>query len=108
MPRRADHWRIGLVAAPITAIAHAGTLEGFSIDWLNEPADFAFDADPFALERDGQIHLFTEAFDYRERHGRIVHRSIGRDGRASEPRLVLEEEWHLSYPMLVEADGELL
>ena len=106
MPRRADHWRIGIVGAPIADIARAGTLESFAIDWLDKPADFAFEADPFAIWRDGAIHLFAEAFDYRTRHGRIVHRVIAPDGGASPPNLLLEEPWHLSYPALIEDEGE--
>lgn len=106
MPRRADHWRIGVVRAAIADIARAGSLDEFAIDWLDEPADFAFEADPFAIRRDGALHLFAEAYDYRTRHGRIVHRTIAPDGSASPPSLVLEEPWHLSYPALVEDEGE--
>jgi hypothetical protein len=106
MPRRCDLWRIGVVAAPIAEIARAGSLDAFKIDWLDEPAYFAFEADPFAIRRGDTIHLFTEAFDYRERHGRIVHRTIASDGAVLLPRVVLEEPWHLSYPALVEDDGE--
>lgn len=106
MPRRCDLWRIGVVAAPIANIARAGSLEAFRIDWLEEPADFAFEADPFAIRRGDTLHLFAETFDYRERQGRIVHRTIGPDGTVSPPRVVLEEPWHLSYPALIENSGE--
>lgn len=107
MPRRCDHWRIGIVRAPIDAIARAGSLEPFAIDWLEEPADFRFNADPFAIRHDGALHLFAEAYDYRERHGRIVHIAIDEAGRASPPQLALAELWHLSYPQLIEDRGEL-
>ncbi|MEO5640485.1 MAG: formyl transferase [Sphingomicrobium sp.] len=105
MPRRCDHWRIGVVEAPIEAIARAGSLEPFAIDWLDEPGDFRFRADPFGIVRDGLVHLFAEAYDYRDRHGRIVHFTIDPDGRSSPPRVALAEPWHLSYPQLIE-DGD--
>ena len=106
MPRRCDLWRIGVVAAAIADVARAVSLDAFQIDWLDEPANFAFEADPFAILRGDTLHLFAEAFDYRERHGRIVHRTIDPDGTVSPPRVVVEEPWHLSYPALVEDDGE--
>ena len=106
MPRRCDLWRIGVVVAPIAEIARLGSLDAFKIDWLDEPADFAFKADPFAVRRGDTIHLFAEAFDYRERHGRIIHRTIARDGTVSPARVVLDEAWHLSYPALVEDGGQ--
>lgn len=105
MPRRCDLWRIGIVRAPIEAIARAGSLDPFAIDWLEEPGDLRFVADPFAVRRDGALHLFAEAYDYRERHGRIVHIRIDEEGRVSPARLALEEPWHLSYPQLIEDSG---
>jgi hypothetical protein len=107
MPRRCDLWRIGIVRAPIEAIARAGSLEPFAIDWLEEPADFRFRADPFALRRGGVLHLFAEAYDYRDRHGRIVHLTIDAQGRAAPPQVALAEQWHLSYPQLVDDGGAL-
>ena len=64
-------------------------------------------ADPFGVWRGGRLHLFAEAYDYRERHGRIVHMAVDKAGQTSPPRVVLEEAWHLSYPQLIEEDGEI-
>jgi hypothetical protein len=107
MPRRCDLWRSGIVRAPIEAIARAGSLEGFAIDWLEEPGDFRFLADPFAIRRDGALHLFAESYDYRERHGRIVHFCVDETGRAGPAELAVEEAWHLSYPQLIEDGGDV-
>ena len=104
MPRRCDLWRIGIVDAPIEAIARAGSFEPFAVRWLEEPEDFRFVADPFAVQRDGELHLFAEAYDYRERQGRIVHRTVDADG-ASPWQVAVKEPWHLSYPVLVEEEG---
>lgn len=106
MPRRCDLWRIGIVRAAIGEIAQAGSLEGFAIEWLAEPRNFAFMADPFGLQRDGTLHLFAEDYAYRERHGRIVHIAIDEAGLASAPQVVLKEAWHLSYPQMIEDSGE--
>ncbi|MEO7786661.1 MAG: formyl transferase [Sphingomicrobium sp.] len=107
MPRRCDLWRIGVVRAPIAAIARAGSLDPFAIDWLGEPGAFRFLADPFAIRREGALHLFAEAYDYRERHGRIVHLTVDAAGQASPTRIALAEPWHLSYPQLIEDRGQL-
>ncbi|MEO6247385.1 MAG: formyl transferase [Sphingomicrobium sp.] len=107
MPRRCDLWRIGIVRAPIEAIARARSLEPFAIDWLEEPTNFRFLADPFAVRRDAVLHLFAEAYDYRERHGRIVHCQIDEQGRTTPAWVALAEPWHLSYPQLINDEGAL-
>ena len=105
MPRRCDLWRIGIVDAPIDRIARAGSLEPFTIDWLDPPGNWRFAADPFGLVRDGTMRIFAELYDYRERHGRIgVVEVAGKD--RTDPRVVIDEPWHLSYPAIVEDEGE--
>jgi hypothetical protein len=57
--------------------------------------------------RDGRLHLFAEAYDYRTRRGVIDHLRFGPDLSLEVRTTVLQEPWHLSYPFLVEADGEI-
>lgn len=104
MPRRCDIWRVGIVRAPISQVAATG-LAGRDLTWLPEESSFRFLADPFGLWRDGSLHLFAEAYDYRTRHGVIDHLSFDRDLRLQRRRTVLREDWHLSYPYVFEADG---
>lgn len=106
MARRSDIWRIGLVEAPITAVASGGGLADATVRWLTEEPPFTFLADPFGVWRDGALHMFVEAYDYRTRHGVIDALTFDADLRLRDRRTVLREPWHLSYPFLLEAEGE--
>lgn len=101
-----DLWRIGLVEAPIAEVARRGFPPGASVRWLPEEGGLKFLADPFGLWRDGRLHLFAEAYDYRTRHGVIVWIELGADYAPVQRAVVLREPWHLSYPQVFEADGD--
>jgi hypothetical protein len=103
MPLLTDMWRVGLAAASAQAIAARGGLEGLSVRWLPPGPPFTFLADPFGLWRDGTLHLFVEAYDYRTRHGVID--LVTFEGDAVRRETVLREPWHLSYPFVFEAEG---
>lgn len=105
MPRRSDIWRIGVVQAPIAEAATPGALDSLAIRWLPEGPPFTFLADPFGLWRDGRVHLFAEAYDYRTRHGVIDWLALDADARVVARQTVLREPWHLSYPYVFEAEG---
>jgi len=105
MPRLTDIWRTGIVRAPFEQIALHG-LGDQSIEWLAAGPPFTFLADPFGLWREGTLHLFVEAFDYRDRHGRIDVLRFDADLRQIDRTTCLREPWHLSYPFVFEADGE--
>ena len=102
-----DIWRVGLVQAPIAEVARLGFSAAPAVRWLAEEARLKFVADPFGLWRDGRLYLFVEAYDYRSRHGIIE--VIELDGAFSPVRrsVVLREPWHLSYPHVFEADGQV-
>lgn len=102
-----DIWRVGIVPAPMTELVVAGARRLDEVVWLPaEPKSLSFVADPFGLWRDGALHLFAEAYDYRDRHGRIDLFRLGPDFTIAERRTVLAEPWHLSYPFVFEAEGE--
>lgn len=100
-------WRVGVVKAPIERIADAGSLDGFNVKWIEAERSLCFLADPFGLWRDGRLYLFAEAYDYRTRRGNIVAYVLDADLNVLEQRTVLDEPWHLSYPNVFEADGEI-
>lgn len=110
MPLRTDIWRIGLVDAPIETIAADGVIPADKLRWAPEEPAFRFLADPFGLWREGRLHVFAEAYDYRTRHGVIdvleLAADLTPDLTPVSRRTVLREPWHLSYPQVFEADGE--
>lgn len=106
MQFRKDYWRPGIVDAPMDFILQRGTLADLPVRWLPLPPAGCFHADPFALWRDEHLHVFVEAFDYRVRVGTIEVLVFDRALRLIDHGPVLSEPWHLSYPYLVEWEGE--
>ncbi|MDR6625228.1 hypothetical protein [Caulobacter segnis] len=102
-----DIWRVGLVQAPIAQIARLGFPSAPRVHWLAEEGRLKFLADPFGLWRDGRLHLFVEAYDYRTRHGVIEVIELGADFSPLRRSVVLREPWHLSYPQVFESDGQV-
>jgi len=65
-----------------------------------------FLADPFVVYRDGRYVCFVEDYYYAEKKGDVAAYEITSDGY-KELGTALREDFHLSYPFLLEADGEL-
>ncbi|WP_193171447.1 glucosamine inositolphosphorylceramide transferase family protein [Nisaea nitritireducens] len=70
----------------------------------NPPGRFL--ADPFVIFRDGAHYCFVEDYDYAHGRGKISVLRLRDDGY-DDLGSALEEGFHLSYPYLFEADGEL-
>ena len=81
-----------------------GSLEGFH--HLHPPKG-GFWADPFPLQKDGRSYIFFEELPYGAPRAHISVVEVTRDGKASAPQKVLERDYHLSYPFLIEEDGQL-
>jgi hypothetical protein len=102
----ADIWRVGVAPARIEALLEPGRLAGLPIAWLPGAGAFRFLADPFGLWRDGRLHVFVEAYDFRDRKGGIDVFTLDAQLRVLDRRPALREPWHLSYPYVLEADGQ--
>lgn len=100
-------WRIGVVKATIQQIATTGSVAVFPIKWIEADRKLCFLADPFGIWREEKLYLFAEAYDYRTRRGNIVAYVLDADLNILEYRTVLDEPWHLSYPYVFEAQGEI-
>jgi len=101
-----DIWRIGVVEAPIAEIARHGFPPDAPIHWMPEEGRLKFMADPFGAWIDGRLLLFAEAYDYRTRHGVIELIELSADYSPVRRSVVLREPWHLSYPQVLEAEGD--
>ena len=82
----------------------APDLKGFTR--LAPPKDRLW-ADPFAIEKNGRYFVFFEEMTFAAGKGHISMVEVKRDGSHSQPQRVLERDYHLSYPFLLELDGEL-
>ncbi|CAI3937634.1 Methionyl-tRNA formyltransferase (Fmt) (PDB:1FMT) [Commensalibacter communis] len=99
-----DIWRVGIIKAPMETVIYEGINH---IHWLREEPTFQFLADPFGLHQDGKFYIFAESYDYRDRHGRIEVLILDEALRLLDRALVLEEPWHLSYPMMIKGQGQI-
>ena len=81
-----------------------GELQGFHR--LMPPRD-RYWADPFVLEKNGRYFVFFEDLPFAAGKAHISMVEVTREKGASAPVKVLERDYHLSYPFLVEQDGEL-
>ena len=63
-------------------------------------------ADPFLLRADGAWHMFFEVWNWRANKGEIGHATSANGLHWSYDRIVLAEEFHLSYPVVFEHAGE--
>jgi hypothetical protein len=80
----------------------AGDLSHFE---LLMPPRGRFFADPFVIERKGRHYVFVEEYSYRTGKGVISCIQLGTD-RPPVRRVVLERDYHLSYPFVFTCGGE--
>jgi hypothetical protein len=108
-PPETDFWQVGLVPAPIATLVEPGALAQLRsrITWLPDPGPWRYLADPFAVRRGDATHVYVEAFDYRTKHAVIEHHEFGPDLAWRSKQVALARSFHLSYPFLVEDDGEV-
>jgi hypothetical protein len=97
-----EQWSLAFRFAP--AESWDGSLAGFH---RLEPPKDRFWADPFPIQRHGKSYIFFEELPFGAGKAHISVIEVDRHGRASQPLRVLERDYHLSYPFLVEDEGQL-
>lgn len=66
-----------------------------------------FYADPFVIKKNGKNYIFCEEYDHQTRKGVIAYFVIDEDLHCSESKIILEKDYHLSYPFIFEDQGQL-
>jgi hypothetical protein len=69
------------------------------------PSQNYFCADPFVVDEDDKSYLFYEELDYSRFKG-YIKVSEYKNGAFKESEIILEEEYHLSYPNVFKHDGK--
>tara|TARA_R110002051_G_scaffold44460_1_gene90014 strand:+ start:1672 stop:3351 length:1680 start_codon:yes stop_codon:yes gene_type:complete len=64
-------------------------------------------ADPFIWQKDGSFYLFLEEMINKENKGKISVMKLNKNGTYDLPKIIIEENYHLSYPFLLEENNEL-
>jgi hypothetical protein len=102
----APHWHIGWRYSKDVEVWKTGNLSGPSWNVLRDPGNRFF-ADPVPITWKGRTFVFFEDLDHRVGKGIISAVEFDGTGPVGEVIPILEEPWHLSYPFLLEHDGEL-
>ena len=64
-------------------------------------------ADPFLINKNNKFYIFLEELLYANKKGYISVMEVDEQGNYTQPVKVIEEDFHLSYPFLLEDNGEL-
>ena len=100
-----EHWHLALRTGRQLDVAAAGPADTSGFRVVESPRG-RFYADPFLLEHEGQTWLFFEDCEYAVGHGRISC-AVVRNGELGPPLVALDRPYHLSYPCIFRAGGEL-
>ncbi len=85
----------------------AGAPESSSHFKYLEPPKDRFWADPFPVRRNGKYYIFLEEYLYSAMKAHISVTEMDDRGNWCQPVKVLERDFHLSYPFMLEWDGRL-
>ncbi|WP_225118329.1 hypothetical protein [Bradyrhizobium sp. BRP22] len=102
----APHWHIGWRYSDHADVWQTRNLSGPDWKVLGDPGH-RFYADPFPVKWKGRTFVFFEDLDHRVGKGIISAVEFDHTGPVENVVPVLEEPWHLSYPFLIEDNGEL-
>lgn len=101
-PIYAESWNVAFRKKPAGAI-----LEDTETPFTVIPNNFRYwAADPFVISLEGKTYIFVELYDYILRRGVLGYCEI-LDGKAGKWKPVIREDYHLSYPCLMENGGKL-
>jgi hypothetical protein len=75
-------------------------------DIILPPIDRSW-ADPFLYSRENKTYIFIEEYIFTTKKGFLSVMELYEDGTYSDPIKVLETDYHLSYPFLIEDEGKL-
>lgn len=99
-----DYWNIGVVSDnPESFLVNK---EKPPIQWFPLNSKEKFYADPCGVDSATGCDIFFEEYPYRDGKGVISYTNYS-DGTFSKPTVVLRETFHLSYPFILEHQGEM-
>jgi hypothetical protein len=103
--QRVDEWNIGLIrAGPEEFLRDSFDPQ---IEWSLYREKHQMVADPSLLPSQGGVRILCEEFSWFSETGRILELGVGPDGALSRGAPAIDEPVHMSYPYVLEHDGEL-
>lgn len=100
-----EQWNVAVLHQPIASLLEERP--SLNARWLPEPAKGQFRADPFGYMRNGELNVLYEKYDYRTRQGFLARIRPKGDNVLKRSRTMLDEGRHLSYPFIVEHEGNV-
>jgi hypothetical protein len=102
---RHEQWNIGIVDQPVEEFVRSASRP--AVRWLPATARSEFRADPFGLMHEGRAIVLCEHYSYRDNVGFIVALDPDDAARYSRVQIGPEPPVHLSYPSLIESQGQI-
>jgi hypothetical protein len=76
-------------------------------EWTLMPPADSFWADPFPIEKDGRVWILLEVLPFATWRGHLAAVELLPNGNHSAAQNIMLQDYHLSYPFLLEWQGEL-
>lgn len=107
---RFQQWSVGIIDAPVELVAGLAGEDQIqmlvrSARWLPEPRG-RFLADPFAMATKSRLAILAEDYDWSTARGHITAIEVTADRSIGNPTPAICLPCHLSYPYLLQVDGE--
>ena len=99
-----DYWNIGVVHAPISEFLNAG--KKHEVNWFPNMPKNKFMADPFGLFLEDRFHIIYEDLKFEEGIGKTAS-FLYKEGEYTENKIVIDEEFHMSYPFLLQHKDDI-
>jgi hypothetical protein len=98
-------WEIGIIQNEKLDV-FLGSISPKYIKWFHSKKD-VYQADPFAIEKDGMIYLFYEEYSRIKNYGYICCAVLNHNLEIIEKQLVIDDGSHKSFPYLFTIDDNL-
>jgi hypothetical protein len=100
-------WGVGISEQPINQVLNSAKRREFRY-FPELSTSYSFCADPFGVERDGVLNVLCEKFPHgRSARGGISTFRLGKESNGIEPQRAFDVGAHMSYPFLLEWNGDV-
>jgi hypothetical protein len=100
-------WFVAMRPNPGASVTGPGRLDLAGFKEVSLPPGSEVMADPFLVEAEGRQYLLFEEIAAGSSRGRLGCVEVFENGSCSEMKIILQRDYHLSYPCVVPANGEL-
>ncbi len=103
--RTSEEWNVGVLPHPVESLLENSP--NLNVRWLPPPAYGQSRATPFGWIKEESLNVLYEKSQQDTANGVIARLRPKRDNNLKRSRTVLETDGHLSYPFILEHDGQV-